>query len=219
MAKKDRAHAQAHNETGLASYHAWDMAEAINAFSDAIAADEVNPEYRLNLARAYARNGDFDHAMQALGEYLQTETKQDIAARYEKLFSTALDPVEEIMIAKMNKMGMSMQETGKGIQMWLEYRITIGRRPLRIPKPELWAAALAYAISKVNFAETKRKKVADAFGISEQSLKEKYDELVETLDIMPADYRYFTGEKNPLDKLVEAAQLLENLDEKFKADD
>jgi len=35
---------------------------------------------------------------------------------------------------------------------------------------------------------------------------------------MAADYRYFTGEKNPLDKLVEAAQLLEDLDKKFKAD-
>jgi len=219
MAKKDQARARAQNESGLAFYQAWDMADAINAFSNAIHADQNNPEYRLNLARAYARNGDFDHAMQALGEYLQTETKQDIADRYEKLFSTALDPVEEIMIATMRQMGMSMQETGKGIQMWLEYRITIGRRPLRIPKPELWAAALTYAISKVNFAETKRKDIAKAFDITENSLKEKYDELVETLDIMPADYRYFTGEKNPLDKLVEAAQLLENLDKKFKADE
>ncbi|KAA3656086.1 MAG: hypothetical protein DWQ04_32080 [Chloroflexi bacterium] len=219
MAKKDQARARAQNESGLASYQAWNMADAINAFSDAIEADEKNPEYRLNLARAYARNGDFDQAMQALGEYLQTETKQDIATRFEKLFSTALDPVEEIMITKMREIGMSMQETGKGIQMWLEYRITIGRRPLRIPKPELWAAALTYAISKVNFVETKRKNVAKAFDITEKPLKEKYDELVETLDIMPADYRYFTGEKNPLDKLVEAAQLLENLDEKFKADE
>ena len=214
MAKKDQAHARAHNESGLASYLAWDMADAISAFSDAIDADEKNPEYRLNLARAYARNGDFDHAMQALGEYLQTETKQDIAARYEKLFSTALDPVEEIMIEKMRQMGMTMQETGKGIQMWLEYRITIGRRPLRLPKP-----ALMYAICKVNFSETKRKDVAASFDITEQSLKDKYDELVETLDIMPADYRYFTGEKKPLDKLVDAAQLLENLDQKFKADE
>ncbi len=219
MAKKDQTRARAHNESGLASYQAWDMADAISAFSDAIDADEKNPEYRLNLARAYARNGDFDHAMQALGEYLQIETKQDIAARYEKLFSTALDPVEEIMIEKMRRMGMSMQEIGKGIQTWLEYRITIGRRPLHIPKPELWAAALAFAIGKVNFAETRRKDVAAAFDISETSLKDKYEELVETLDIMPADYRYFTGEKNPLDKLVEAAQLLEDLDQKFKADE
>jgi len=42
---------------------------------------------------------------------------------------------------------------------------------------------------------------------------------VQTLDLMPADYRYFTGEKNPLDKLVEAARLLEELDRNFQDDD
>jgi len=175
MATQDRARARTHNESGLASYQAWAMDNAISAFSNAIAADESNPEYRLNLARAYARNGDFDHAMQALGEYLRLETEQDIAARYEKLFSTALDPVEEILIDKMRQLGMSLQEIGKAIQMWLEFRITIGRRPLRIPKPELWAAALAYAITKINFAEIKRKDVASAFGVAEKSLVEKYD--------------------------------------------
>jgi transcription initiation factor TFIIIB Brf1 subunit/transcription initiation factor TFIIB len=156
--------------------------------------------------------------MQALGEYLRIETKQDIASRYEKLFSSALDSVEEMMIEKMRKMNMSLPQIGKGIQMWLEYRITIGRRPLRIPKPELWAAALMYAIIKVNFIEMKRQKIAKLFKVSEKSLTEKYDELVDTLDIMPADYRYFVGEKNPLDKLLEAAKLLEDLDRQFKAD-
>jgi len=32
---------------------------------------------------------------------------------------------------------------------------------------------------------------------------------------MPCDYRYFTGLQNPLDKLVEAAELLEQLEERF----
>jgi hypothetical protein len=33
---------------------------------------------------------------------------------------------------------------------------------------------------------------------------------------MPADYRYFAGENNPVDKLVEAARMLEDLDNKFQ---
>jgi hypothetical protein len=33
---------------------------------------------------------------------------------------------------------------------------------------------------------------------------------------MPADYRYFTGDDNPLDKLVEAAQMLELLERRFQ---
>jgi transcription initiation factor TFIIIB Brf1 subunit/transcription initiation factor TFIIB len=111
-----------------------------------------------------------------------------------------------------------LQQIGKAMQMWLEYRITIGRITLRVPKPGLWAGALTYTIAKINFVQVRRKEVAKTFDISERSLKEKCDELVEALDLMPADYRYFTGENNPLDKLVEAAQLLEELDRQFRAD-
>jgi hypothetical protein len=32
---------------------------------------------------------------------------------------------------------------------------------------------------------------------------------------MPCDYRYFVGSQNPLDKLVEAAELLEQLERRF----
>ena len=204
------------NEAGLDYYNNWKMVDAINAFQKAIKADNSNPEYNLNLARAYARSGDYDQAMRSLGQYLHNETKEDVAARYERLFSSALDDVETALIETSRKLGLTVAQTGKGIQMWLEYRITIGRRPLRILKPELWSAGVTYAIIKVNFLEIPRAKVAKAYKITERSLKEKYDELVETLDLMPADYRYFTGKENPLDKLVEAAQLLDQLDQDFQ---
>jgi hypothetical protein len=116
----------------------------------------------------------------------------------------------------MRRRGMSVQEIGKAIQMWLEYRITIGRRPLRTPKPELWAAALTHAVGKVNFSDRKMEDVAAIYQISKRSLREKYKALVEALDIMPADYRYYVGEENPLDKLVEAAHVLEELDRRFQ---
>lgn len=218
MITKDRVYARTRNESGLSSYQSWEMDKAITAFTDAVSAESDNPEYRLNLARAFARKGDFDHAMQALGEYLRIETKQDIAARYEKLFSSAFDDVEAVMIEKMREMEMPLPQIGKSIQMWLEYRITIGRRPLRIHKPQLWAAAIVYAIIKVNFIEIKKHEIATIFQVNERSLTEKYNELGKVLDVMPADYRYFVGEQNPLDKLVEAAQLLEDLDRQFKAE-
>ena len=123
------------------------------------------------------------------------------------------------MIEAMRQLKMPIDQIGKAIQMWLEFRIMIGRRPFRTPKPELWAAGITYAIVKVNFADLKRTNVAAVYGVNERALKEKYEEIVETLDLMPADYRYFTGKKNPLDKLVEAAQLLEELDRSFQDDD
>lgn len=215
-AQKDRTRAFQLNKDGLNYFETWKIEGAIESFSGAIEAMPENPEYRLNLARAYTRGGYYDQAMEAMGSYLQTETKEDIAARYERLFSSALDDVENLLIEGMKALEMPVAQIGKGIQMWLEYRITVGRRPLRTPKPELWSAGIAYAISKVNFVNLKRAEVAAIFKVNPKSLKTKYEELVHTLDLMPADYRYFTGAENPLDKLVEAAQLLENLDRQFQ---
>lgn len=214
--KKNRNQAAALNKSGLKHYAEWEIDQAIAAFQAASEADPDNPEYYLNLARAHARGDNYPEAMRALGHYLRTETDEDLASRYERLFSSALDEVEESLIEGMRRLETPIQLIGKAIQMWLEYRITVGRRPLRIPKPQLWAGALALAVARINFFELSREQVATAFDIPDRSLKSKYEELVDTLDLMPADYRYFIGDENPLDKLVEAAHVLDNMYRKFK---
>ncbi len=206
------------NKKGEAYFGAWEIENAIVAFEKAIKSDPKNPEYRLNLTRAFTRSGDYDKAMEALGGYLQVETNPELIARFEKLFSSGLDDVEQKLIEGMKKLGLPIQQIGKAIQMWLEYRITVGRKPLRTPKPELWAAGLTYAIIKINFVELTRAEVSATYTVSPRALKEKYEELVSRLDLMPSDYRYFTGDENPLDRLVEAAELLEGLERKFKED-
>jgi tetratricopeptide (TPR) repeat protein len=210
--------AQKQNEIGLDNYAKWDIDEAVAAFKKAAKLDPENPEYHLNLARAYARGGKYPEAMRSLGDYLHNETDEVVASRYERLFSSALDEVETLLIEGMPKLDLPIQQTGKAIQMWLEYRITVGRKPLRVPKPALWASALTYAVCKVNIAGKSREEVASVYEVSEKSLQEKYKELLQTLDLMPADYRYFTGDENPLDKLVEAAQLLDEIYEDFQED-
>ena len=206
------------NEEGLASFNIWEIDRAIDAFQKAIKSDPKQPDYHLNLTRAYTRSGDYDKAMEALGGYLQVETDQELIDRFEMLFSSGLDEVEQKLIEGMKKLSLPIQQIGKAIQMWLEYRITVGRKPLRTPKPELWAAGLTYAIIKINFVELTRAEVSAVYNVSPRALKEKYDELVDRLDLMPSDYRYFTGDENPLDKLVEAAELLEGLERKFRED-
>ncbi len=206
------------NKLGLEFYQTWKLDKAITAFKAAVAADPNNPEYHLNLARACARSSDYEQAMQAVGHYLHVETDEEIANRYQHLFTTAMDEVETVLTDGMRRLDMPIQQIGKAIQMWLEYRIAIGRRPFRVPKPELWAAALTYAIAKINLLDLKRSQIADTFDVNERSLKEKFDDLRETLDLMAADYRYFSAENNPLDKLLEVAQLLEELETKFLVD-
>jgi len=216
--KKDPQLAEKKNKEGLEHFTDWAIDKAIADFEQATRADPDNPEYHLNLARAFARSSDYHQAMSALGSYLRTETDEKIAERFERMFSSALDDVETVLIDTLRKHETPVQQIGKAIQMWLEYRITIGRTVLRIPKPELWAAALTHAIGKVNFTQRKLADVAAMYGVTERALREKYQDLVSTLDVMPADYRYFVGEQNPLDKLVEAARVLEELDRRFQED-
>lgn len=204
------------NQEGLELYAAWELELAVRCFSTAAAADPDNAEYHLNLARALARGGDYENAIRALGDYIHTEPDPRLAERYERLFATALDEVETTLIDKMREARMELGEIGAAIQMWLEYRIAIGRQQLSVRKPETWAAALDYTVRKINFHQVSRKEMADFYGISDRSLRDRHNDLVGALDIMPADYRYFTGEDNPLDKLVEAAQMLEQLEARFQ---
>jgi tetratricopeptide (TPR) repeat protein len=204
------------NQEGLDLYAAWELEEAVQCFSAAAAADPDNAEYHLNLARALARGGDYENAIRALGDYIRTERDPRLAERYEKLFASALDEVETTLIDRMRAAKMDLSVIGAAIQMWLEYRIAIGRQQLTVRKPETWAAALDYTVRKINFHHVVRRDLADYYGISDGALRARHDDLVQTLDIMPADYRYFTGEDNPLDKLVEAAQMLEQLEARFR---
>lgn len=223
--KKSRQAAK-QNKAGLDFYETWELQDAVAAFRAATEAEPDNPEYHLNLARTYARQGDFGQAMQALGDYLHNETQDEIASRYERMFSSALDGVEQALTEVMPLMDMELPHVGKALQMWLEYRIVAGRKPLRIPKPETWAAAITYAIIKVNFLDASQADmaaaVAAAYEVTEATLKKKYRELVEILDLMPGDFRYYLGEENPLDRVLdagespEAAAILAELERRFK---
>lgn len=215
---KGRQEAAKQNETGLKYYADWELENAITAFKGATSNDPDNPEYHLNLARAYARSGSYDEAMRSLGDYLHVETDEALSDRYERLFSSALDGVESSLITGMSELELPVPLIGKAMQMWLEYRLTIGRQPLNLTEPTLWAAALTHLVCKLNFLEISRTEVADAYHVELAELRQISALLIETLDLIPADYRYFIGEKNPLDEVFEAARRLEELYQGLDAD-
>jgi hypothetical protein len=204
------------NTLGLQQYERWDLEQAIRSFNEAIRFNPENAEYHLNLARALARYGDFDAAKRAVGLYIRYEENKELSERFEQLFAEGMDEVEALVTDHMNRMGLPPEVTGAAVQMWLEYRISIGSRPLVIRKPETWAAALDYTVRKVNFQELTQREIADLYGVSPSTVRAYHNDLVQALDIMPCDYRYFRGEENPLDKLVEAAAMLEELEERFR---
>ena len=204
------------NVLGLQHYERWDIDEAIKSFNEAIRLSPEEAEYHLNLARALARYGDFDAARRALGSYMRFEPNKDLAERFEQLFGGGMDEVETLVTQKMTRKGIPLEVVGAAVQMWMEYRICIGRRPLVIRKPETWASALDYTIRKINFAELTQREIAELYSVSPSTVRAYHNDLIQALDIMPCDYRYFRGEENPLDKLVEAAAMLEELEERFR---
>jgi tetratricopeptide (TPR) repeat protein len=211
-----RQRARKANTVGLQQYERWEIDEAIASFEEAIRIYPEDPDFHLNLARALARYGDFDAAKRALGSYIRYEPDKELAERFERLFAEAMDDVETLVTEQMTDAKLPLEVIGAAVQMWLEYRICLGRRPLVIRKPETWAAALDYTVRKVNFQELTQREIADIYSVSPSTVRAYHNDLIQTLDIMPCDYRYFRGDDNPLDRLVEAAAMLEELEERFR---
>lgn len=207
--------AEACNQEGLRAYAEWDIDRAIEQFRAAIRAAPDEPEYRLNLAKALSRAGDFDQALRAVADFLRLEPDSKVSERLQQLFASGLDPVESVLTERMSMARLPIEEIGAALKIWLEFRIAIGREPLVLRKPEAWAAAVDYTVRKVNLRQITQREIAELYGVGERTVHERFEELVSVLDVMPCDYRYFVGDDNPLDKLVEAAELLEKLEARF----
>jgi tetratricopeptide (TPR) repeat protein len=205
-----------YQKAGLQAYRDWNVDQAVTELRAAVDLDPANPDYQLNLAQTLARSGDYDQALRVLAEYMRLEPDSQLTERFEQLFASGMDEVEQVLTEKMTQAGMPVEEVGAALQMWLEYRIALGRERLVIRKAETWAAALDYVVRKVNLRPVKRYKIAEFYGISDSAVRDRQQDLIDALDVMPCDYRYFTGKENPLDKLVEAAELLEELEARFQ---
>ncbi|MDY7041170.1 MAG: tetratricopeptide repeat protein, partial [Chloroflexota bacterium] len=134
MAKKmntvtpaDKKKGQEYNERGLRQYERWEIEDAVDSFELAAKSDPSNPDHYLNLARTLARFGDYDRALHALADFIRYEGDTTLTERFERLFANAMDEVETLVTEKMTAAGIPLEEVGAAIQMWLEYRIAIGR--------------------------------------------------------------------------------------------
>jgi tetratricopeptide (TPR) repeat protein len=204
------------NEEGLLHYRRWEMEDAVQTFRQATELNPDEPDHHLNLARALARFGDYEGTLRALGDFLRTESDPALTERFERLFGNAMDGVETLLTEVMTQHNLPLDVIGAAIQMWMEYRIAVGRRPLDVSDPNPWGAALDLTVRKVNFREAPLREIAEWYSAETATVRKHHMDLVKTLDVMPCDYRYFRGKPNPLDKLVEASAMLEELEERFR---
>ena len=212
----DKRRAAQLNEEGLLHYRHWEVEDAVQTFRQAAELNPDQPDYHLNLARALARFGDYEGTLRALGDFLRTESDPVLTERFERLFGNAMDDVEMSLTEVMTQHDLPLDVIGAAIQMWMEYRIAVGRHTLDASDPAPWAAALDLTVRKVNFRDAPLREIAEWYDARQSAVRKRHMDLVTTLDVMPCDYRYFRGDENPLDKLVEAAAMLEELEERFR---
>ena len=217
MDKTNQEKAEELRQEGIEHYKHWDIERAIEAFNASITLDDTIADSFLNLAQSYVRLGDYDATRKALGEFIHLETNQILIDRFEAMFGSAMDTVETGLTTIMVEQDVPLEVIGAGIQMWFEFRLTMGRKTINLAgvKPKAWAAALDYTVRKVNFHEVDTKQISKWYKISPEAVVQHHKILLKILDIMPCDYRYFRGLENPLDKLVDAALMLEELEERF----
>ena len=204
-------------QEGIDYYLHWDIERAVETLAKAVSLYDQDADYFLYLAQAHVRLGDYEGMRRALGQFLHLESDPALTDRFEILFGNAMDPIETHLTQIMTRHDVPLEVIGSAIQMWLDFRVALGRRPLVYDGSETkaWAAALDYTVRKVNFHEVPAEQLAQWYEVPPQLVRGKYSILIETLDVMPCDYRYFRGVENPLDKLVEAANMLEQLEERF----
>jgi len=212
-AKKEKADSL--DQEGLEHYLQWELDGAVDCFRRAAVMFPANADYHLNLARALARSGDYDLALKSIAEFLRCEPSGALAGRFQQIFLNSLDRVETILTEKMSAAGAPLEEIGAALQMWLEFRIAMGREPIARSAPNAWAAALDFAVQKVNIHDSDLSALAQRYGTTPATVRKRHKQIIQALDVMPCDYRYFTGKQNPLDKLVEAALMLEEMEIHF----
>ena len=212
---KQAQKARALTEQGLAHYANWELSEAIDCLFDAAKAAPRDADCHLNLARALARAGSYDLAIEAISTFLQCEPTGPVASRFRQINADVLDAVETHLTQTMRANGKPLEDIGAALKMWLEFRIAAGRDSITQTAPNAWAAALDYTVQKVNFRDTNLDALASEYDTTAATVRKRHQQLLQTLDIMPCDYRYFVGQENPLDKLVEAATMLEEAERRF----
>ncbi|MEO0325703.1 MAG: tetratricopeptide repeat protein [Myxococcota bacterium] len=111
-----------------------------------------------------------------------TEPPEHVAA------AEAEDPVVEIFEREMRGLGYSERQLEHAVSLWDDYR---RGRALRIRKPQIYAAAIEYAMARlVGRRGSTQAAIARRYGVAATSLSSRYGEIRAALALRPGDPRY-----------------------------
>lgn len=91
----------------------------------------------------------------------------------------------------MAQAGFTETQRACAHRLWSDF---IAGRKLRIQRPEIYAAAVEYAIALLHRREgATQASIAQRYGVAPASLSSRYSEIRSALSLRPADPRYARG--------------------------
>lgn len=97
--------------------------------------------------------------------------------------------VATLLLGRMREAGFSREHVRRALALWSDFCAL--REERRVVKPETYAAAIEYAIAKLDRAPgVTQAAVAERYGIAPGSLSNRYGEIRAALDLIPDDPRY-----------------------------
>ena len=97
--------------------------------------------------------------------------------------------VAAVIQRQMRAAGMHASEVETALDIWDDY--WLGSAPSGAGKPEVYAAAIMYAVVKIyDLAGFNQGRIADQFGVSTSALSRRFRRVVDALALEPHDPRY-----------------------------
>ncbi|MCB9600802.1 MAG: tetratricopeptide repeat protein [Sandaracinus sp.] len=99
--------------------------------------------------------------------------------------------VRETFERQMRAAGFSTEQVARARALWRDFRTA---RSVRVGKPEVYAAAIEYAIAMVvRRRGSSQAKIAQRYGVATTSLSGRFQEIQHALGLVPGDPRYTAG--------------------------
>ncbi|MBX3247358.1 MAG: hypothetical protein KF901_09260 [Myxococcales bacterium] len=96
--------------------------------------------------------------------------------------------VRETFEREMRSAGFSAKQVARARALWRDFRT---ERPVNVGKPEVFAAAIEYAMATITRRRgTTQAKIARRYGVAPTSVSSRYAEIRDALDLEPGDPRY-----------------------------
>jgi tetratricopeptide (TPR) repeat protein len=98
------------------------------------------------------------------------------------------DPVARLLASSMPQAGFSAEHLHRAQALWEDFN---GRRLPRVAKPEVYAAAIEYAIAKLHKVRgVTQAELGHRYGVAPATISSRYAEIRSELALVPGDPRY-----------------------------